>query len=107
MIADQGQDRDPVAAAEQNSPRNLTDNSVAKYCQVSRATLWRGVKTEEHFPAPIAIATNSTWWKLDDLLAFEVLRERMRSVRRASRAALMATSGHDIAAQTTNGTMEQ
>lgn len=51
--------------------RYLNIKEVAGRYGVSRATIWRWVKTQPGFPAGICVSPGTTRWALSDLLAFE------------------------------------
>lgn len=52
-------------------PRYLTVDEVARRFRVGRATIWRWVKTNSDFPAPVKLSPGTTRWREDHLHAFE------------------------------------
>lgn len=52
----------------------LSDQEVAVRYSVSRPTIWRWVKTQFDFPAPVKVTEGTTRWRLDDLEKFELAR---------------------------------
>lgn len=51
--------------------RFFSDKDVAKRYGVSRPTIWRWVKNNSAFPAPIQLSPGTTRWKLSDLQTYE------------------------------------
>lgn len=52
----------------------LSDKKVAKRYDVHRSTLWRWIKSDARFPAPVLLSPGCTRWKLSDLEAWEAER---------------------------------
>lgn len=52
----------------------LQDSDVAKRYGVSRTSVWRWLKTDPKFPAPVNLSAGCTRWKLADLEAWEATR---------------------------------
>lgn len=49
----------------------LTVRDVARQCTVSRATIWRWVKSANGFPQPLRMAPGTTRWRLQDVVAWQ------------------------------------
>ena len=49
----------------------LTVHEVARQCTVSRATIWRWVKSVNGFPQPLRFAPGTTRWRLQDVVAWQ------------------------------------
>jgi len=54
----------------------LSDHEVAARYAVSRAAIWRWVKSNPEFPKPHKLSAGTTRWKLIDLVNFEIQKER-------------------------------
>ncbi|MEP3440059.1 MAG: AlpA family phage regulatory protein [Sulfitobacter sp.] len=51
--------------------RFLSIDDVTKRYGVGRSTVWRWVKTDDRFPAPIKLSPGTSRWSETELLAFE------------------------------------
>lgn len=49
----------------------LSDLQLAKRYGVHRSTIWRWIKTDVRFPAPINFSPGCTRWKLSQIEAWE------------------------------------
>jgi predicted DNA-binding transcriptional regulator AlpA len=56
----------------------VTDRQLAERYAVSRASIWRWVSTGQ-LPQPIALASGTTRWNLEDVLKHEQRLERRRT----------------------------
>ncbi|SDX41132.1 transcriptional regulator, AlpA family [Litoreibacter albidus] len=68
------------------SPRKvqfLTIDEVMKRYSVSHATVWRWVKHNEHFPAPVKLSPGTSRWSEDQLIAFENRARSRQSGKRS------------------------
>lgn len=52
----------------------LTVRDVARQCTVSRATIWRWVKSANGFPQPLRLGPGTTRWRLQDVMAWQATR---------------------------------
>jgi len=52
----------------------LSDKQVADRYSVSRATIWRWVKADKHFPSPVELSSGCTRWRLADLQTWEATK---------------------------------
>jgi predicted DNA-binding transcriptional regulator AlpA len=59
-------------------PQYLSVKQVAARYEVGVATIWRWVKADNGFPAPVRLSTGVTRWLEADLLAFEISRRADR-----------------------------
>lgn len=50
------------------------DHEVGKRYGVSRASIWRWLKTDPNFPKPVALSAGCSRWRLSDLEAWEANR---------------------------------
>lgn len=57
------------------TPIYLTDNQVAARYGVSKPTVWRWVRTNPNFPAPVKLSTNCSRWTLASLESWESARQ--------------------------------
>lgn len=51
----------------------LSDTAIAQRFQVSRATVWRWIRSAA-FPKPIKLSVGCTRWRLADIEAWEATR---------------------------------
>ena len=51
--------------------RFLSIDDVAKRYGVGRSTVWRWVKKDDRFPAPVKLSLGTSRWSESELLAFE------------------------------------
>lgn len=56
------------------------DHEVGKRYGVSRASIWRWLKTDPSFPKPVALSTGCSRWRLSDLEAWEAERAAQSAV---------------------------
>jgi predicted DNA-binding transcriptional regulator AlpA len=69
------------------SPRKvqfLTIDEVMKRYGVSHATVWRWVKRNKHFPAPVKLSPGTSRWLESELIEFED-RSQSRQLGRVAR----------------------
>lgn len=50
------------------------DIEVGKRYGVSRASIWRWLKTDPSFPKPVALSAGCSRWRLSDLEAWEAAK---------------------------------
>lgn len=51
----------------------MSDKELAARFGVTRCAIWKWVR-EDHFPAPVKLATRCTRWRLDQVEAWEAAR---------------------------------
>lgn len=64
-------DSDRRPAALQQSPRFFCVAEIAERYQVSLATVWRWVKINDDFPAPMKLSAGVSRWSEEQLFEFE------------------------------------
>jgi len=50
--------------------RLLTDRAVADLFSVSRQTVWRWARSNDHFPKPVQISPGASRWRLIEIRSF-------------------------------------
>lgn len=79
--------KSPLKAETETSLRFLTINDVAQRFEVSRVTIWRWVKNDKNFPAPVKLSPGTSRWFEDQFLDFEnqaLVRQESNQVRKAN-----------------------
>ena len=71
-----------VGGIPQAEERYFSVQDVARRYAISIQTVWRHTKHNPDFPKPIKILNGSTRWRMSDILAYEVRRQRSADDRR-------------------------
>lgn len=54
-----------------NTPVYLQDAQVAARYGVSRASIWRWIKSDQTFPKPVSLSPGCSRWRMEDLEKWE------------------------------------
>lgn len=57
----------------------LTDRQLAARWSVGRVTIWRWVKSNPAFPAPVSLSPGCTRWRLADVEKWEAVKAGART----------------------------